>query len=124
MALAVNVMNGAHVSAMSAKAINGNNVNSAVTATGTTITTAADLVADVCQISAGAAGTGVQLYQGEPGDEQVVYNSTSTYKVVYPSASTVAINQLAAGSGMILAPYTGCMFKTITSTQILGFLSA
>lgn len=124
MPLAVNVMNGGHMSAASAQAINGNSVASAVTATGTLITDAADLKADVNVISAGAEGTGVQLYQGMPGDDQVIYNSTSTYKYVYPPSTLIAVNQLGVGNGFILAPYTGVLCKAVTSTQWLGFLSA
>ena len=124
MPLAVNIMNGAHMSAGTAQALNGNTVNSGVTAAGTTITTATDLTADVCVITSGAVGTGVQLYQGMPGDEQTVYNGTTTAKLVYPSSTLVAINQLAVGVAMVLAPYTAASLKTVTTTQIVGFLSA
>ncbi len=122
MPLAKNVMR-AGISAGAARAINGNEVNSAVTATGTTVSDAAAVKADVNIITAGASATGVQLSSGTPGDSQVVYNSTSTDKVVYPPTG-VAINQLAANSGFVLAPRTACSVLLVKSTAAVGFISA
>lgn len=106
-----------------ARALNGNNVNSSVTAAGTTQGTATAITADVNILSAGAEGTGVILYAGVPGDSQLVYNGTSTYKYVYPSTG-LKVNQLAANTGFVLAPYTAVECKILSSTQIVGFLSA
>ena len=124
MALANNVMNGAHVSAGTAQAINGNNVNLTVTAAGTTRATATALTADVNVVTTATSLQGVSLYSGMPGDSQIVYNATTVPIYVYPSSATIAINQLAAGSGFVLASYTGAEIWTISSTKMLGFLSA
>ena len=122
MALAKNVM-GAGISSGQARAINGNNVNSAVTGTGTTLATGAAITADVNVITGGAEATGVVLYSGVPGDSQIVFNNTSTYKYVYPHSGG-NVNQLAASSGFILAPYTAVHCVLTSSTQWVGFMSA
>lgn len=122
MPLAKNVMR-AGISANAAKAINGNEVNSAVTATGTAVSDAAAVNADVNIITAGASATGVKLSSGSPGDSQVVYNSTTSDKIVYPPTG-VAINQLGTNAGFILAPRTACKVLLVKATAAVGFLSA
>ena len=122
MPLAKNVM-GAHIAAAKARALNGNNVNAAVTAAGTTQSDATAITADVNVITTGTTGQGVLLYSGVPGDDQIVYNGTTADLRVYPPTGE-NVNQLAANSGFVLASYTGVMVKKVSSTQWLGFLSA
>ena len=122
MPLAKNVM-GAGISSAQARGINGNNVNSAVTAAGTTQATATAVTADVNSVTTATADQGVILYNGVIGDDQVVYNATTAQIKVYPPTAG-NVNQLAANTGFILASYTGVLCKKVTSTQWLGFLSA
>lgn len=122
MPLAKNVM-GAGISAGQARALNGNTVNSAVSAAGTTQGTATAITADVNNVTTATTGQGVILYNGEIGDDQVVYNGTTTDIRVYPPTGG-NVNQLAANSGFVLGVYTGVLCKKVTSTQWLGFISA
>ncbi len=123
MALAKNVMGGGF-SAGQARSLNGNNVNTAVTATGTTRATGTALTADVNVVSTATSLQGVVLYQGVPGDSQIVYNATTAAITVYPPSALVGINQLGVGNGFVLAPYTAVDIYMLTSTQYVGFLSA
>lgn len=111
------------ISPGSAQAINGG-VATALTAAGTTITDALDLNATVNVIGTCASGAGVQLYSMMIGDEMEVYNGGANQCLVYPDASTVAINQLSAGSAITLPINTGCKFRKVSSTKIIAFLSA
>ena len=122
MALAKNVM-GAGFSSSQARALNGNSTNSTVTAAGTTQATATAITADVNVVTTATTGQGVILYAGVGGDSQVVYNSTTADIKVYPPTG-VAINQLAANSGFILAPRTACEVQLMTATAAVAFLSA
>lgn len=112
------------ISAGSAKAINGQ-VASAVSAAGTVITDATDLVASHNIVTTVGAGSGVQLPDTEICDEYFIYNATGTNQLtIYPPASTSTINQLAAGIGMLLSPYTAVRLKKSTATAWHGWLSA
>ena len=123
MPLAKNVMRGG-VSAGAARALNGNEVQSALTAAGTTQGAAVAMEGDVNVISTATTGQGgVLSSQSVPGDEQIVYNSTSVDILVYPPVGG-NFNQLAANTGFVLAPYTAVKCKKVTSTQWVGFLSA
>ena len=122
MALAKNVMGGG-LSAGQARAVNGNNINSAVTAAGTTQGTATAMGADMNIVTTATSGQGVILYAGIPGDSQIIYNSTAVDIRVYPQ-SGAAINQLAANSAFTLAPRTACEVWITSSTQDVAFLSA
>lgn len=122
MPLAKNVMRGG-ISAGAAKAINGNEAISTVTAAGTTTSDATALTGDTNIVSTATSGQGVICYAGEPGDSQLIYNATTANIKVYPP-SGAKFNQLAADAGFVLAPYTGVEAKCVTSTQWLGFLSA
>ena len=124
MALAKNVMGGGHLSAQTAQAINGNNVNLAVTAAGTTLATATALTADVNQVTTATSLQGVSVYNGMPGDSQVIYNATSVAIYVYPPVATAAMNQLPVGSPFILQSHTGCEVVSVSATQDIVFLSA
>ena len=122
MALARNIMGGGF-SAGQAKATNGR-IASAVSAAGTTITTATDLVADVNFVSTVGSSAGVQLAFGELGDSQIVHNSGANPLSVYPPSSSHQINQIAAGGAHLLAIDTTCTYYIVSTTQIIGLLSA
>lgn len=112
------------ISGGSAQAINGV-VATGITAAGTTIGTATDLVATVNVIgTVTTAGDGVQLPSMVISDVTEVYNDGANACTVYPDQTTVAINQLSTGSGILLAPNTGARFRKVTSTQIWAILSA
>ncbi len=110
-------------SAMSAQAINGR-VATGLTAAGTVITDALDLLATVNVVSTVGSGSGVQLYSMQIGDEMEVYNAGANPLKVYPDSSTVAINQLSVGVAMSLPINTACKYRKVSSTQIIAFLSA
>ncbi len=122
MALAMNVMRGG-VSAGAAQAINGNTVNSAITAAGTTQGTATAIVADVNIVTTATSAQGVILYNGVLGDSQEIFNNTNTDIRVYPPLGG-KVNQLTTNAGFVLAPQTSVEVKKMTSTQWVGYLSA
>ena len=123
MPLAKNVMRGG-VSAAAARAINGNEVQSALTAAGTTQGTAVAMEGDLNVITTATTGQGgILSAQSVPGDDQVVYNNTSVDILVYPPSGG-NFNQLAANSGFVLAPYTAARCMKVTSTLWVGFISA
>ena len=124
MALAKNVMAGAHMSGLAAQGVNGNNIASGVTAAGTTQATATVLTADVNVVTTATSLQGVSVYNGLLGDSQIVYNATTVPIYVYPPLATAQINQLAAGAGFVLAPYTAAWIVSITSLKDVAFLSA
>lgn len=122
MAQASNVMKGGF-SAAQAKALNGN-IDTSVSAAGTVITDATDLTADTSIIDSCASGAGVQLRDMEIGDSQEVFNNTTTQCLVYPPIATSSINQIAAGSAMILPAKTSCIYRKLSATQVVAYLSA
>ncbi len=122
MALAQNVMKGGF-SAGQARALNGA-IATGLTAAGTTITTAFDLLADINAIGTCASGAGVQLANTEVGDYQIVYNGGANSCNVYPDSSTAQINQITAGSAHVLGTNTCCIYFKITTTRWLANLSA
>ena len=122
MALAMNVMRGG-VSAGAAQAINGNTVNSAITAAGTTQGTATAIVADVNIVTTATSAQGVILYNGVLGDSQEIFNNTNADIRVYPPLGG-KVNQLTTNAGFVLAPQTSVEVKKMTSTQWVGYLSA
>lgn len=99
----------------------GGTMSLAVAAAGTTQGTATDLVADINRVTSGTGG--VQLYAGDVGDSQEIFNATSSAITVYPPASA-AINQLAANSGFSLGAYTSVVCRCFSSTQWTAYLSA
>ena len=122
MPLAKNVMRGG-VSAAAARALNGNEVQSAITAAGTTQATAAAMEGDVNVVSTATTGQGgILSAYAIAGDDQLVYNSTSADIKVYPPTGG-NFNQLAANAGFVLAPYTAALCKKVTATQWVGFIS-
>jgi hypothetical protein len=122
MPLAKNVMKGG-VSAGAAQAINGNASVVNYTAAGTTQSDATPILADTNIITTATSGQGVIVYNGQNGDDQLVFNDTLVDIKVYPPTDA-AFNQLSANSAFTLASYTGVICKKISSTQWLGFLSA
>lgn len=122
MATAVDIMRGG-LSAGTAKAINGQ-VQSAVTAAGSTITTATNLTASINVVTTAAASTGVQLQHCEVGDEVEILNLGANAVTVYPDTASNRINQLSAGSGFLLATNTAVRLRKYTTLRWIGYLSA
>lgn len=114
---------GGGVSSGTARAINGGNINSAVTAAGTTQGTATAITADVNIVTTATTGQGVILYNGVISDSQEIFNNTTADIRVYPPTGG-RVNQVATNSGFVLAPYTSVVVKKMTSTQWVGYLSA
>ena len=123
MALAKNVMGGGF-SAGQAKAVGWPGVSSSLTAAGTVITDALDLVTDINFIGTCAAGAGVQLYSGEIGDSQIIYNGGANACKVYPDSSSAQFNALGAGNSFQLGTNTMCYVRKITATRWIVNLSA
>ena len=122
MALAQNIMRGG-TPAFQARAFNGN-IATALTAAGTVITDALDLLADTNVIGTCASGAGVQLPACELGDSVEVYNGGANTCKVYPDSTSTQINAVGNGNAISLATNTACMFRRITSTRWIAFLSA
>lgn len=120
--LARDVMGGG-TSAGQAKAMNGRVANS-LTAAGTTLSDALQLDATVNRITTCASGAGVKLFNGEIGDEMEVYNGGANQCVVYPHSSSGTINQISAGTGMILPIFTSCKYRRISATIWNAHMSA
>lgn len=121
MALALDIMKGG-VPAVTAKAIQGQ-VAPTVTAAGTTISDAFDLVASINVITTASAGQGVQLPSAEVADEIDICNISGANVVVYPDGGS-RVNGLPANQGFVLANNTSVKLKKFTSTRWLGNLSA
>lgn len=106
------------------QAMNGG-VATAVSAAGTVITDATDLTSTTNYVSTVAASSGVQLPRLIAGESIKVYNAQSANVLkVYPGASTVAINQIAAGGAHSLPPYTMAEYTGISVTQVIATQSA
>ena len=121
MALAHRMMTGG-VSSGQAQAINGD-VNSAVSAAGSTINDATPLLAGVSVVTTAASGTGVQLGNVQISDEYEILNLGANAVTVYPPASG-QINALSANTGFLLATNTAVKVKKFTATRWMAFLSA
>lgn len=121
-ALAKDIMGGG-TSAGQSKAINGR-VATGISAAGTALSDATQLNSTVNNLSTVASGAGVKLFNGEIGDEMEVYNGGANQCLVYPHASTGTINQLSAGTAMVLPQYTACKYRRCTSTVWIATMSA
>ena len=121
-ALAKDIVSGG-TSAGSAQAINGR-VGTGLTAAGTVLADALDLLATVNVITTVASGSGVQLPSMMIGDQCEVYNNGANALKVWPDQTTVAINAGTAAASVSLAQNTGMMFRKTSATQIWAFLSA
>jgi hypothetical protein len=122
MATARDIMKGG-ISAGQAKSINGQ-VAPTVTAAGTVISDAFDLVASVNVVTTAAASSGVQLPSCEIGDSVEILNLGANAVTVYPDITTGQINNLAVGAGFLLATNTAVKCKRFTTLRWMGFLSA
>lgn len=122
MALAINVMKGG-TPAGAAKAMNGS-IATGLTAAGTTISDALDLVADTNLISTCASGAGVQVPSCEIGDSVEIYNGGANACKIYPDTSSVQFNSLTAGSAFSLGVNTMCYLRRVTATRWVVNLSA
>jgi len=121
MPLVKNQMGGG-TSAGQAQALNGSNINSAVTAAGTTQGTATSIVSDVAVVTTSTAGQGVILYNGVITDSQEIFNNTTNAIYVYPPTGG-RVNQVATNGGFVLPSYTSVLVKKMTATQWVAYLS-
>lgn len=121
MPIAARMMAGG-LSAGQAKAINGD-VNSAVTAAGSSQTDATQLKSCVNVVTTVAANTGVKLLSTDVADEQYVVNLGANTLTVYPDLGS-RINAVATNGGVSLGINTAMFFKRFSSTRWLAFLSA
>ncbi len=94
-----------------------------VSAAGTTQGTAQLLVKSMTVLSTVASGAGVLLLPNLIGVPQMVYNGGANACKVYPP-SGYSINQLSANTALTLPINTAVMFWTVSSTQLVAFLSA
>ena len=122
MPLARDMMKGG-TSAGQSRALNGQ-ANTSITAAGTTISDATDLLTSSNVITTAAASSGVQLPSGEIGDQVDILNLGANTVTVYPDATANQINQLSAGTGFSLAANTAVKVKKFTATRWMAFLSA
>ena len=100
-----------------------NDVGTAISAAGTTQGTATALTNTLNGLGTVAAGSGVILYAGSAGDCQIVYNGGANAVKVYPP-SGARINAMVTNAAHLLATNTACEYWTLSSTQIVGVLSA
>ena len=98
-------------------------VGTAISAAGTTQGTATTLTNALNGISTVAAGAGVVLWTGTAGDCQLVYNGGANAVKVYPP-SGAKINGLATDVPHVLSPTTVCEYWFLSTTQVVGVLSA
>ena len=122
MATAVDIMKGGF-SAGSAKAINGQ-IAPTVSAAGTVISDATNLAASINVVTTAAASSGVQLQNGEIGDEVEILNLGANAVTVYPDTTSNRINALSAGTGFLLATNTAVKLRKYTTLRWIGYLSA
>lgn len=99
-------------------------VAAAVSAAGTNQATATELTAADNDVTTAAANSGVVLSSKlAPGDCQWVLNSGANPLNVYPP-SGMKINQLASNVAIVLNVNTAAMFKCISTSKVIGVLSA
>ena len=122
MPLAADIMKGG-TSAGQAKGINGQ-VAASVTAAGTVISDAFDLIASINVVTTAGASSGVQLPSAEIGDSVEILNLGANAVTVYPDSSSNRINQLTAGVGFSLGTNTSCVLRKFTSSRWMAYLSA
>ena len=95
-----------------------------ITATGTTQATAYLLRAQNSEVTTVAAGSGVVVSNHlTAGRQQVIFNAGANALKVYPRTGT-QINALPTNQAFYLAPNTGVLLQCVSSTRILGVLSA
>lgn len=112
------------LSAGQVQALSGT-ITTGISAAGTTRGTATALTAAMNLISTAASLSGVALPTVNNGDAILVFNdATGNSFYVYPENGTSTINQIAAGSGILLANNTSCIFQKVTATRWVANLSA
>lgn len=95
-----------------------------ISAAGTNQATATQLTAADNEVTTVADGTGVVLSSAiSAGDTQSVFNAGANPLKVYPP-SGFSLNALPANAAMTLAKNTGCLYKCMSSTRVMGVLSA
>jgi hypothetical protein len=113
----------AGLSAIQAQAVQGT-VAAALTATGSTQTTALPLGADNNNFTTVAAGTGAILPAMNPGDDITVYNGGANALLIYPPVGG-QIKGLGTNTGYSLATATPlCYIVCITPTQYVASQAA
>ena len=122
MALARDIVSSG-LSGGTATALQGS-VKTAISAAGTVITDATDLTASFNMLSTVASGAGVQVPLMAPNESLLIYNGGANPCKVYGGSASVAINQLSAGSAMLLPQYSAVIIHGISSTQVAAFMSA
>ena len=99
-------------------------VGTGISAAGTTQATATELINGINYVSTVASGSGVTLSpNATPGGFQLIYNAGANALTVYPP-SGAKINSLATNGGHVLPTNTSCEYWFVSSTQIIGNLSA
>ena len=101
----------------------GQDVATGIVAAGTTQGTATALTNTLNGLGTVASSTGVILYAGSAGDCQIVYNGGTNSVKVYPPVGA-NINQLAVNTPHTLPINTACEYWFLSSTQLIGVLSA
>ena len=122
MPLARDMMQGG-TSAGQARALNGQ-FNTSITAAGTAISDATDLLTSTNVITTAAASSGVQLPTAQIGDQVDILNLGANAVTVYPDAAANRINALSAGTGFSLGMNSSCILRKFTSTRWMAYLSA
>jgi len=121
MGLAARMMGGG-LSAGQAKAINGD-VNSAVSAAGTTQGTATAIKSSINLVTTVAASAGVILPSTDVGDTVEIINLGANVLTVYPDSGS-RINAVATNTGISLGLNINCIFRRVTSTRWTTNMSA
>ena len=98
-------------------------VGTALSAAGTTQGTATALTSEVNGITTAAASSGVILYAGAAGYSQIVYNGGANPVKVYPPTGA-QINALGTNNAQTLGTNTACTYYTLSTTLVIGVLSA
>ena len=104
-------------------------VGAGTTAAGTTQATAQLIIHGLSRVTTVASGAGVILqnrstdFPGATGAPQVVFNGGANTLKVYPPVG-YQINNLTANLPLLLPVNTAVIFWTVSTSQIIGILSA
>lgn len=94
-------------------------VSTGLTATGTTISDALDLVSLVNIVSTTAASTGVQLPNVDIGVQVIVQNNGANALNLFPHSSSGTINGGSAGAAVTIAAAAGNICTKLSATDWL-----
>ncbi len=123
MGLAKNIV-GAGFSWVQAQNTDYSAIKTGISAAGSTQATATALTACINLVSTATSLQGVQLFNGQSTDSQIVYNdNTGVTIIVYPPTSG-QINGLAANAGVQVANNTFAEFFKVSNTRWIVDLSA